>query len=385
IIVEQCLTEGTALLKVSLKKKQQKVFRIDADQVNIESIKELLIGETIRSYRDHFNLGVDFEPRWFTIIYVDFGKYKTLHLVAPTLELFNLWVNNLEKLYLHRRNIIGGLGHLRKRQYLLLEQQWKQADKDGNSRLDFDDVTNIDQQNQMVSILRNTLGEYLVTNSLSENETELPSPASLLYKIILKGKKLPESSENNVDSTTDTESDPESNVESSKEKEKKAKLKIAQSLSDLIIYSVAVKFKGFDHRGMQIDHAMFAVNGRCGYVLKPERLRNPDIISPAPPTQTLTIEIISAQRLPKLGDALLDKVIDPFVGVELLIPGNDAIKKETCTISDNGFDPTWNETLKFTFNCEEMRYRYVPLNDFNGEQYLYTTLFIRSSLEVTPA
>ncbi|CAG8782855.1 14743_t:CDS:2, partial [Racocetra persica] len=143
IVVEQCLTEGTALLKVSLKKQQQKVFRIDADQVNIESIKELLIGETIRSYRDHFNLDVDFEPRWFTIIYVDFGNYKTLHLVAPTLELFNLWVNNLEKLYLHRRNIIGGLGHLRKRQHLLLEQQWKQSDNDGNSRLDFDDVTKL--------------------------------------------------------------------------------------------------------------------------------------------------------------------------------------------------------------------------------------------------
>ncbi|CAG8838730.1 31379_t:CDS:2, partial [Racocetra persica] len=77
------------------------------------------------------------------------------------------------------------------------------------------------------------------------NETELPSPASLLYKIILKGKKLPKLSEDNVDSNTDTESDTESNVESSKEKEKKAKpkLKIAQNLSDLIIYCVAVKFK----------------------------------------------------------------------------------------------------------------------------------------------
>ncbi|CAG8833187.1 23240_t:CDS:2, partial [Racocetra persica] len=124
IVVEPCLAEGTALLKVSLKKKQQKIFRIDVDQGRIlwdskksgkgkyyltNLIKELRIGEAIRSYREHFKLSVDIEPRWFTIIYVDFGKYKTLHLVAPTLELFNIWVDNLEKLYLHRRDMIGGL------------------------------------------------------------------------------------------------------------------------------------------------------------------------------------------------------------------------------------------------------------------------------------
>ncbi|CAG8821638.1 17367_t:CDS:2, partial [Racocetra persica] len=183
---------------------------------------------------------------------------------------------------------------------------------------------------------------------------------------------------------------------------------------------VALNWQTFD-LGMQIDQAMFSVNGRCGYVLKSERLRNPEIISPAInthlPTQTLTIQIISAQQLPKPKDALADEVIDPFVEVELLIPGADATKKRTYTITDNGFNPTWNETLKFTLNCEEMSlvflrfvvwnedvrsndfiasycipvtslqfgYRHVPLSDFNGEQYLFTTLFIRSSLEFTPA
>ncbi|CAG8767189.1 10573_t:CDS:2, partial [Cetraspora pellucida] len=170
-------------------------------------------------------------------------------------------------------------------------------------------------------------------------------------------------------------------------------------------------------RGMQIDYAMFSVNGRCGYVLKPERLRNPEMAFQVPPSQTLTIEIISAQHIPKLKDNLIDKIVDPFVEVELLIPGVDAIKQKTSTISDNGFNPTWNETLKFTFNCNDMSlvflrfviwdkdvsknefiasycipvtslqlgYRYVPLNDVNGEQFLYTTLFIRSSLEFTSA
>ncbi|CAG8692721.1 4541_t:CDS:10 [Dentiscutata erythropus] len=726
IIVEGCLVEGTALLKVSSKKKQQKIFRIDVEQgrilwdskksgkVNIESIKELRVGDAIRSYREHFKLSADIEPRWFTIIYVDFGKYKTLHLVAPTLELFNKWVDNLEKLYLHRRDVIGGLGHLRKRHSLWLKQHWKQADKDGDSRLGFDDVSRlcrrlnihmsnaqlrnkfndgwldfadfqrfvklikkrdeldklfnslakergniltprefkdflctlkeeecdnlyykfcdkdlkemnlegfssflmssdntvfasehakvyqdmsqplshyfidsshntyllghqltgessiegyiralqrgcrcveidcwdgsdgpivthgrtlaskikfqdvisairayafktspypiilsfevhccIEQQSQMASILRNTLGEYLVTKFLSENETELPSPASLLYKIIIKvgilllmGKNLPpDLSEDYIDSATDTESstETESDVESSKEKKvkpKKTKVRVAKALSDLVFYCSSVKFKGFEHHrenskyyhmssitdrvssrllksgkaafirhntrhltriypsgfrinssnfephhqwmvgnqlvalnwqtfGMQIDQAMFSVNGRCGYVLKSERLRHPEIsssINTHPQTQTLEIEIISAQQLPKPKDALKGEVVDPFVEVELLIPGAEVVKKRTSTISDNGFNPTWNETLKFTLNCEEMSlvflrfvvwdeyvrgndfiasycipvaslqfgHRHVPLNDLNGEQYLFTTLFIRSSLEFTP-
>ncbi|CAG8752895.1 10026_t:CDS:2, partial [Acaulospora morrowiae] len=108
IVVDSCLAEGTALLKVSAKKKQQRTFRIDVDQgrilwdskksgkVNIENIKEIRIGEAIRNYREHFKLSMEHESLWFTIIHVDSGKYKALHLVAPTQKLFNVWVDNLE-------------------------------------------------------------------------------------------------------------------------------------------------------------------------------------------------------------------------------------------------------------------------------------------------
>ena len=44
--------------------------------------------------------------------------------------------------------------------------------------------------------------------------------------------------------------------------------------------------------GMQINQAMFAVNGRCGYVLKPERMRNIELTTPTKSlTQTLEIEV----------------------------------------------------------------------------------------------
>ncbi|CAG8498377.1 2200_t:CDS:10, partial [Dentiscutata heterogama] len=674
IIVEPCLVEGTTLLKISSGKQQQKTFKIDIDQgqilwnskksgkIDIESIEEIRVGDAIRSYREHFKLNEDIGPRWFTIIYVDFGKYKTLHLVAPTLELFNIWIENLNKLYLHRKDIIGGLDHLRKRNTLWLNQYWKEADKNGDSKLSLDDVAklcytlnismsrsllktkfneadenkngyldfndfqrlvklikqrvdldklfnslakergniltlrefkdflctlkeeeydylyykfcdkdvkemdlegfcsflmssdnsifapehskvfqdmsqplshyfissshntyllgnqlkgkssvegyirafregsrcveidcwdgpdgpivyhghtlttkikfqdvisairtyafkyspypiiislevhcSIEQQIQMASILSNTLGECLVTKFLSENETELPNVV---------------------------------------EKEKKTtKVKVAEALSNLIVYCNSVKFGGFDHDnlkyyemfslnekasskllkpdkaayirhnirhltriypwgfrvdssnyephhqwmvgnqlvslnsqkfdlGMQINEAMFSVNGGCGYVLKPERLRNPNASPDINTSRTLTIEIISAQQLPK--DSPKGEIIDPFVEVELLVPGAEAIKQKTSTISNNGFNPTWNKTLKFTFNYEEMSlvflrfvvwdddliasndclasyciplaslqfgYRYVPLNDSIGKKYPFSTLFICSSLE----
>lgn len=44
--------------------------------------------------------------------------------------------------------------------------------------------------------------------------------------------------------------------------------------------------------GMQINQAMFSVNGRCGYVLKPERMRNLEPTTPSNSTQyTLGIEV----------------------------------------------------------------------------------------------
>ncbi|GES89049.1 PLC-like phosphodiesterase [Rhizophagus clarus] len=731
IFVDPCIAQGTTLYKVSAKKKQRRTFRIDVDQgrilwdskksgkVNIENIKELRIGEAIRNIRIHAKIGKEYEDRWFTIIYVEAGKYKSLHLLAETADLFNKWVVNLQRLYLHRKDMMGGLGHLRKRHSIWLKQHWKQANKDGDSKLVFDEVSrlcrqlninmsrqslrekfdeadlqkngwldftdfqrfvkiikkrneldglfislantktdiltlqefknfllneqkcnlkdedydnlyykfcdkdlnemslegftsflmssdnsvfapdharlcqdmthplshyfiesshntyllghqltgessiegyirvlqqgcrcveidcwdgpdgpvvthghtwtskilfqdaitaictyafkaspyplilslevhcSIEQQEQMAKILREILGDRLVTEFFSDDESELPSPECLMYRILLKGKNLPHgATEDFFDSATDTESatDPESDIESSKDnadkKHKKGKSKIAKALSDLVIYCSAVKFKGFDNShdnkgnskfyhmssfserfatrlnktdrqsfiqhnsrhlsriypsgyriassnyephhqwmvgsqlvalnwqtfdlGMQINQAMFSVNGRCGYVLKPERMRNLELATPSnSSTQfTLDIEVISAQQLIGPKD-FFKEIIDPFVEVELLVPGADVVKKKTKTILDNGFNPFWKETLSFTIDFEYLElvflrftawdedvrinefigyycipvvslqqgYRHIPLNDANGEQYMFSTLFVHISLK----
>ncbi|CAG8455021.1 8033_t:CDS:10 [Paraglomus occultum] len=686
IFVDKSLQEGTPLLKVSAKKKMQRIFRIDVGQgrilwdskksgkVNIENIKEVRIKEAARSYRELFKVSVDFEPRWFTIVYVEAGKYKTLHLVATTKSDFEKWVDTLERLYFQRRDMMGGLGHLRKRQSIWLKQHWKQADKDGNSKLSFDEVVrlcrqlnihmsksvlkakfddadrnkngsldfkefqqfmaltekeyrtlyhkfsdkeraamtlegfntflvssdnsifapehskifqdmnqplshyyinsshntyllghqlkgessiegyiralqqgcrcveidcwdgtegpivthghtftskilfadainairiyafkassyplilslevhcNVEQQTQMASIIRSMLGEYLVDWFISDSEVELPSPAALMNKILIKGKNIPpghEDSATESESTTESGSDVDSSKESQARLKKQEKLKkkhrqrIAPALSDLVNYCSSVKFKGFDYHhiepfyhmssfservsarliksdrknflrhnvrhlsriypagfrinssnyepqhhwnagnqmvalnwqtfdlGMQINQAMFMVNGRCGYILKPERLRKYESLTTnalaTTTTWKLTIEIISGQQLPKPKEQTKGEIVDPFVEVELLVPGADAVKYKTKTVNDNGFNPIWKEAADFTIHFNELSlvflrfsvydedvrtsefiasycipvaslqpgYRNVPLNDANGEQYLFTSL-----------
>ncbi|CAG8557041.1 8548_t:CDS:10 [Paraglomus occultum] len=358
----------------------------------------------------------------------------------------------------------------------------------------------VEQQTQMASIMRSTLGEYLVDWFISDNEVELPSPAALMNKILIKGKKIPPGHE---DSATESESATESgsDVNSSKEcqdrlKElgklkKKKKQHIAPALSDLVNYCSAVKFKGFDYQhiepfyhmssfseresarliksdrknflrhnerhlsriypagfrinssnyephhhwnagnqivalnwqtfdlGMQINRAMFMVNGGCGYILKPERLRKYESLTAnaltTATTWKLTIEIISGQQLPKPKGQTKGEVIDPFVEVELLVPGADSVKYKTKTVNNNGFNPIWKETADFTVHYDELSlvflrfcvydedlgtddfigsycipvaslqsgHRNVPLNDANGEQCLSTSLYIRSSISRT--
>ena len=108
--------------------------------VPIESIKEIRTGSDARYYREQFQLASSYEDRWFTLVYTLDSEYKTLHLIAATREIFQMWDGAVRRLYDVRRQLMSGLGHGAMRQAVWEKQIWKGADGQSDSRLDFDEV-----------------------------------------------------------------------------------------------------------------------------------------------------------------------------------------------------------------------------------------------------
>ncbi|CAL1710104.1 unnamed protein product [Somion occarium] len=150
--VPPLLKQGVPMMKVSAKKQKRYIFRLDPDQghivweskklriIPIENIKELRSGVDARYYREQFQLAQEYEDRWLTIIYVMDGGYKTLHLIAATKDIFQMWDVTLRKLHDIRQQLMSGLGNIEMRQAVWEKQFWTGADEEADQKLDFDDV-----------------------------------------------------------------------------------------------------------------------------------------------------------------------------------------------------------------------------------------------------
>ncbi|OCB89387.1 PLC-like phosphodiesterase [Sanghuangporus baumii] len=146
------LQEGTPLTKVSAKKKKTVTFRIDPDQgyvlweskksgiIPIENIKEIRSGADARYYREQFQLSQEYEARWLTLVYIADGRYKTLHAVAPSPDVFHLWDRTLRALHAVRQELMSGLGHIETRQTVWEKRYWRGADEQRDDRLIFEEV-----------------------------------------------------------------------------------------------------------------------------------------------------------------------------------------------------------------------------------------------------
>ena len=172
--VPALLQQGVAMTKVSAKSQKSYLFRLDADQgqiiweskklrisrcifgrecvdsrspgclprppVPIENIKELRSGSDARYYRQQFQLAREYEDRWITIIYMLDGQYKTLHLIASSLDSFQLWDITLRKLYAIRQELMTSLGNEEIRHAVWIKQCWKSAGEDHDHQLSFEQV-----------------------------------------------------------------------------------------------------------------------------------------------------------------------------------------------------------------------------------------------------
>ncbi|TPX35466.1 phosphoinositide phospholipase C [Synchytrium microbalum] len=120
---------------------------------------------------------------------------------------------------------------------------------------------------------------------------------------------------------------------------------------------VALNYQTFD-KGLQLNRAMFAVNGRCGYVLKPTWMHASAKTKPDRTPIQLIVQIISGQQLPRAKDAITTtrEVVDPLVEVEVCGSDSDSVKYKTRAISSNGLNPIWKETFKFNLHDPDLAF-----------------------------
>ncbi|KAJ3055457.1 hypothetical protein HK097_010411 [Rhizophlyctis rosea] len=175
---------------------------------------------------------------------------------------------------------------------------------------------------------------------------------------------------------------------------------------------VALNYQTVD-KGIQLNHAMFKLNGRSGYVLKPSWLRASGD-SMLRNSVMLSVKIISAQQLPKPKDAG-SSIIDPFVEVEVCGTEADSGKFRTKYVNNNGFNPQWKEEFRFLVKEPELAflrlqvfdrdsiandfvgyhvislqsleegYRHIPLYDWKGELVRFSTLFVCTQIRPVAA
>uniref|UniRef100_A0A452V0E5 Phosphoinositide phospholipase C n=1 Tax=Ursus maritimus TaxID=29073 RepID=A0A452V0E5_URSMA len=132
---------------------------------------------------------------------------------------------------------------------------------------------------------------------------------------------------------------------------------------------------------MDIYDGLFRQNGGCGYVLKPDFLRDAQSsfhperpISPFK-AQTLLIQVISGQQLPKEDTSKERSIVDPLVRVEIFGVRPDTARQETSYVENNGFNPYWGQTLSFQVLVPELAllrfvvkdYNWKSRNDFIGQ------------------
>ncbi|EHB02446.1 1-phosphatidylinositol-4,5-bisphosphate phosphodiesterase delta-4 [Heterocephalus glaber] len=132
---------------------------------------------------------------------------------------------------------------------------------------------------------------------------------------------------------------------------------------------------------MDICDGLFRQNGVCGYVLKPDFLR--DVQSSFHPerpispykAQTLLVQVISGQQLPKVNNTKEKSIVDPLVKVEIFGIHADTARQETNYVENNGFNPYWGQTLSFRVLVPELAtlrfvvkdYDWKSRNEFIGQ------------------
>ncbi|XP_065098695.1 1-phosphatidylinositol 4,5-bisphosphate phosphodiesterase delta-3-A [Paramisgurnus dabryanus] len=112
----------------------------------------------------------------------------------------------------------------------------------------------VEQQTIMAQQLCSILGDRLLTKPLNNKLLQcLPSPEELKGKILIKSKKMKVEQES---SSSDSSSSEDESKAESKPKPRKKRTKLSQELSDLVVYTRSVAFKGFNQTARKPPNEM---------------------------------------------------------------------------------------------------------------------------------
>ncbi|XP_072305901.1 1-phosphatidylinositol 4,5-bisphosphate phosphodiesterase gamma-1 isoform X3 [Eucyclogobius newberryi] len=143
---------------------------------------------------------------------------------------------------------------------------------------------------------------------------------------------------------------------------------------------VALNFQTAD-KPMQMNQALFMLNGRCGYVLQPPIMRD-DTFDPfdrhtlrTVDPVSLQIEVLGARHLPKHGRG----IVCPLIEIEVCGAEYDSAKQKTDSEADNGLNPTWpRKPFQFTV-CNSafafLRFVVYEIDMFNDQNFLAQATF----------
>ncbi|XP_064277466.1 1-phosphatidylinositol 4,5-bisphosphate phosphodiesterase zeta-1 isoform X1 [Passer domesticus] len=110
---------------------------------------------------------------------------------------------------------------------------------------------------------------------------------------------------------------------------------------------------------MELQEGKFLDNGGCGYVLKPEFLRDrnttftPRNVGPYSRPMSLSIRLISGHQLPPSAMSKTNKA-DPLVEIEIYGVPEDETRKRSSVVKSNALCPKWNETFSFNIQVPEL-------------------------------
>lgn len=211
IRVPALLQQGTPMNKISAKKLKTRIFRIDPKlgqirwesnsagisqlfavslnlvtivgpykiyfTVPLDSIIEVRSGPEISFYLTQFHISQDREALWLTIIYTPprtsskqtYAKYKTLHLIAYTREVFLLWRDTLNHALEYRNDMLSGKasedpvakGNVWDKQF------WNDTERNGDKVIDFEEIEGMCRRLNISLPRANLLNVFCVSTEIT--------------------------------------------------------------------------------------------------------------------------------------------------------------------------------------------------------------------------